>query len=59
MANIEDKEVDDIAQKIMTEIECTKTKDLAESEETIKILHLTNAHHAKTLLDHAGHSACA
>jgi hypothetical protein len=37
----------------MTEIERTKTKDLADSAEMIKILHLTNTRTAKTLLEHA------
>jgi len=48
-----DQEVDLIAEKIMTQIEHTKSKDLAESDEEIKILHLTNVHHAKNLLEHA------
>lgn len=51
--SISDQEIDQIAQRIMTEIEHTKSKDLAESDETIKILHLTNVHHAKKLLDQA------
>lgn len=46
-------QVDEIAQKIISEIEHTKSKDLAESDEMIKILHLTNTRHAKTLLEHA------
>ncbi len=46
-------EIDELAQKIMTEIEHTKSKDLADSDEMIKILHLTNVHHAKKLLEHA------
>jgi hypothetical protein len=53
MNTITDQEVDEIAQKIMSEIEHTKSKELAESDEMIKILHLTNTHHAKTLLEHA------
>ena len=53
MSTAEDQEVDVIAQKIMTEIERTKTKDLADSAEMIKILHLTNTRTAKTLLEHA------
>ena len=53
MSTVEDQEVDVIAQKIMTEIEHTKTKDLADSAEMIKILHLTNTRVAKTLLEHA------
>jgi hypothetical protein len=53
MSTAEDQEVDVIAQKIMTEIEHTKTRDLADSAEMIKILHLTNTRTAKTLLEHA------
>ncbi len=51
--SVSDQEVDEMAQKIMTEIEHTKTRDLAESDEMIKILHLTNVRHAKKLLEHA------
>ena len=47
-----DEEVDEIAQKIMSQIEHTSSKELAESDEIIKILHLTNVRHAKTLLQH-------
>jgi hypothetical protein len=50
---IADEEVDEIAQKIISEIEKTKSKNLAESDEMIKILHLTSTRHAKTLLEHA------
>jgi len=52
--NVADQEVDEIAQKIMTEVEHAKSKDLANSSEMIKILHLTNTHSAKALLEHAG-----
>jgi hypothetical protein len=45
-----DEEVDEISQRIMSEIEHASSKELAESDEMIKILHLTNVHHAKTLL---------
>ena len=48
-----DKEVDEIAQKIVSEVERAKSKDLAESDEMIKILHLTNTRHARMLLEHA------
>jgi hypothetical protein len=51
--SVADAEIDDIAQKIIDEIEHKSSKDLAESEELMKILHLTNVHHAKTLLQHA------
>jgi hypothetical protein len=47
-----DEEIEEIAQKIMSKIEHASSKELAESDEMIKILHLTNAHHAKTLLQH-------
>jgi len=56
LSAVEDKEVDDISEKIMNEIEHTKTKDLAQSDEAIKILHLTNTRSAKMLLDHANES---
>jgi hypothetical protein len=45
-------EVDEMAQKIMSKIEHASSKELAESNEMIEILHLTNVHHAKTLLQH-------
>jgi hypothetical protein len=48
-----DQKVDEITQRIMTEIENKNSKELTESDEMIKILHLTNMHHAKTLLQHA------
>jgi hypothetical protein len=50
--SIGDQKIDEITQKIMTEIENKSSKELAESDEMIKILHLTNMHHAKTLLQH-------
>jgi hypothetical protein len=53
MNAIPDQEVDEIARKIISEIEQTKSKDLAESDEMIKILHLTSTRHARTLLEHA------
>ena len=52
MSSVADEEVDEIAQEILSKIENTSSKELAESDEMIKILHLTNAHHAKTLLQH-------
>jgi hypothetical protein len=52
MNSVADEEVDEVAQKIMSTIEHTSSKELAESDEMIKILHLTNVHHAKTLLQH-------
>jgi hypothetical protein len=53
MNSIADQEVDEIAQKIISELEKTKSKELTESDEMIKILHLTNTHNAKVLLEHA------
>jgi hypothetical protein len=53
MSAVADQEVDEIAQKIMTEVEHAKSKDLADSSEMIKILHLTNTRNAKALLEHA------
>lgn len=50
--SISDGEIDEIAQKIMTEIEHKSSRELAQSDEMIRILHLTNVHHAKTLLQH-------
>ena len=47
-----DEKVDEIAQEIITKIEKASSKELAESNEMIEILHLTNVHHAKTLLQH-------
>ena len=54
MAAVPDQQVDELAQKIITEVEKTKSKDLADLDEMIKILHLTNTRNAKALLDHAG-----
>jgi hypothetical protein len=52
MSSVDDQEIDEIAQKITSEVEHTSSKDLAESEEMIRILHLTNVHHVKTLFQH-------
>jgi hypothetical protein len=52
MGSAADEEVDQMAQQIMSKIEHTSSKELAESDEMIKILHLTNVNHAKTLLQH-------
>jgi hypothetical protein len=52
MSSVADEEVDEIAQKIISKIEHTSSKELTESDEMIKFLHLTNVHHAKTLLEH-------
>lgn len=50
--SIADGEIDELAQKIIFEIEHKSSRELADSDEIIKILHLTNIHHAKTLLQH-------
>ena len=50
---VADQEVDEISQKIMTEVEHAKSRELADSDEMIKILHLTNTRNAKSLLEHA------
>lgn len=52
MTSAANEEVDEMAQKIMTKIQHASSKELAESDEMIKIMHLTNLHHAKTLLQH-------
>jgi len=52
MSSIADDEVDEIAQRIMSKIEQSSSKELEESREMIEILHLTNVHHARTLLQH-------
>ena len=53
MDAVADQEVDEISQKIMTEVEHAKSRELADSDEMIKILHLTNTRNAKVLLEHA------
>jgi len=53
MDAVADQEVDEISQKIMTEVEHAKSRELADSDEMIKILHLTNTRNAKSLLEHA------
>jgi hypothetical protein len=52
MNSVTDGEVDEISQKIVSEIEHASSKELMESDDIIKILHLTNVHHAKMLLQH-------
>ncbi len=56
-ASRSDVEIDEIANRIIIEVEHTKSRDLAQSDEMIKILHLTNVHHAKKLLEHADEAA--
>ncbi len=52
MGSAFDDQVDQLAQQIILKIENASSKELAESDEMIQILHLTNVHHAKTLLEH-------
>ncbi len=49
---VADREIDEMSAAIMKEIESKSSRDLADSDEMIRILHLTNMHHAKTLLEH-------
>ena len=49
MSSTKDQKIEEMSQKIMLEIEHTSLKDLADSEEMTKILHLANVHHVKTL----------
>ena len=46
------EEIDVLTQKIMNEIESKSSKDLAGSDEIIKILNLTNMRNAKALFQH-------
>jgi hypothetical protein len=52
MNSISEEEIDLISQEIMQEIEKSSSKELADSDEIGKILHLTDVHHAKRLLQH-------
>ena len=47
-----DKQIEEISQGILTTIEQTKMKDLSTDSEVTKILHLTDVHHAKKLVEH-------
>jgi hypothetical protein len=47
-----ESEIDTIAQRIMSEVEKTSTKDLENSDEVTKILHLTDVRRAKKILQH-------
>ncbi len=47
-----DSEVSELAEKIVSVIEQTSSKELASSQEINEILHLTDVHHAKRLLQH-------
>ena len=53
MSAVADEEIDEVSQKIMTEIQHAKSTELADSDEMIKILHLTDTLSAKALLEHA------
>jgi len=53
MKSAADQKVEEIAEKVLTEIEHSKPKELADSEVVIKALHFTSPHTAKELLDHA------
>jgi hypothetical protein len=50
--SVSEPEIDLIPQEIMQEIEKSSSKELADSDEIAKILHLTDVHHAKNLLQH-------
>jgi hypothetical protein len=52
MNSVSEQEIDLISQEIMQEIEKSSSKELADSDEIGKILHLTDVHHAKRLLQH-------
>jgi hypothetical protein len=52
MSSIAEREIDELSEKIMSEIEKASSKELAESDEITKILHLTDPRHAKKLLQH-------
>ena len=47
-----DREISNMTLQILMEIESRSSKELTQSDEMIRILHLTNMHHAKTLLEH-------
>ena len=47
-----DPEIDLLAQKIVAEIEIKSSRDLASSDEIVRILHLTDLRHAKRVLQH-------
>lgn len=51
-ASLGDREIDDMTTAIMKEIENKNSKELSQSDEMIRILHLTDMHHAKTLIQH-------
>lgn len=47
-----DQEVDELSEEILTEIEHSKPKELADSEAMMNALHLTSPHTVRELLDH-------
>jgi hypothetical protein len=52
MSSNAELEIDEISQEIISEIEKTSSKELADSNEITKILHLTDPRHARKLLEH-------
>ncbi len=50
-----DKEIDETAEKIVSEIERTNTADLTKSDELVRIMHLTDVRQTKKLLNHMEH----
>jgi hypothetical protein len=47
-----DQEIDELADKVLAAIEQTSSKELDSTAEITTILHLTDPHHAKRLLQH-------
>jgi RNA polymerase-interacting CarD/CdnL/TRCF family regulator len=47
-----DREVSEVAEKVLAVIEQTRSKELESSSEITEILHLTDVHDAKKLLRH-------
>jgi hypothetical protein len=52
MSSNAELEIDEISQEIISEIEKTSSKELTDSNEITKILHLTDPRHARKLLEH-------
>jgi hypothetical protein len=50
--SVAEQEIDEISSEILSEIEKSSSRQLADSEEIQKILHLTDVRHAKKLLQH-------
>ena len=49
-----DAEIDEIAQRILLELESAKAKDLSDARYAKKILHLSDVHYAKRVLQQIG-----